>query len=224
MEEEIVRFEPMTFVDEVSQTEWATADLIDKLKVVQTNEVFKDLSNVLPDRWNIFRVLKTLRPADVKVVILGQDPYPRRGDGCGLCFSFEGSVRALPASLINIYQELSDEGFEPPRNGDLSHWQEQGVLLLNTSLTVRVGTPNSHTNIWKGFAGLILKQIPKGYVALLWGNDAKSYTSLIQAGGGTCLNAVHPSPMSAHKGFFGCNHFVQCNDLLKKMGKEPVQW
>jgi uracil-DNA glycosylase len=223
MEDQSVTFSPLTFTEEVAQTPWASQSLITSLTRIQDDERLQNLTRVLPERQKIFRVFRGLSPEEVKVVILGQDPYPTPGHACGLCFSYENKG-APPKSLINIHKELRAEGFSIEGDGNFSGWFNQGVLLLNTALTVEVGTPGSHLGIWDGFTELVLEQIPKNYVALLWGKQAQKYEGVIKKGGGVVLKAGHPSPQNLHGGFLGCGHFTICNEQLKKMGREPIEW
>jgi uracil-DNA glycosylase len=165
--------------------------------------------------------------ADVRVLIVGQDPYPTPGHPIGLCFAVERHVRPLPGSLRNIYQELrTDVGIEPPEHGDLSAWTSSGVLVLNRCLTVRPGAPASHRN--KGWEAVtdqaIRAMVSRGtpLVAILWGRDAQTLRPLL--GGTPVVASAHPSPLSASGGFFGSRPFSRANDLLVAQGAEPVDW
>lgn len=163
----------------------------------------------------------------VKVVILGQDPYHNPGEAMGLCFSVPQGVRT-PPSLVNIYKELQSElGFQPPKHGDLSHWAEQGVLLLNAILTVEARQPASHQKIgWQTFTDAVIQAISQhsdGVVFLLWGNFAKSKKPLIDDSKHYVLEAAHPSPLAGNA-FQGCGHFAYTNEILKKQGKGPIDW
>lgn len=183
---------------------------------------------IYPDMYNIFNALKFTSYNDVKVVILGQDPYHGENQAHGLAFSVQKGI-ATPKSLINIYKELHDDcGCYIPNNGYLKKWADQGVLLLNTALTVRAGEPNSHKDKgWEIFTDRLIELLNKredGIVFLLWGANAKSKTSLITAPQHHVLCAPHPSPLSASRGFFGCRHFSGANKLLLSMGKEPIDW
>lgn len=170
-----------------------------------------------------------LTPFDqVKVVILGQDPYHGSGQAHGLCFSVQKGIR-LPPSLQNIYKELrEDTGFIPPPHGCLEDWARQGVLMLNTSLTVEAGQPMSHAQIgWEQFTNAVIRKISEqknGVVFLLWGNFARQKESLIDTQKHFVLKAAHPSPFSAHSGFFGCRHFSNTNALLQQQGLSPINW
>lgn len=164
---------------------------------------------------------------DVRVLIVGQDPYPTPGHPIGLSFAVAPDVRPLPKSLINIYREYCDDlGHPAPSNGDLTPWAEQGVLLLNRSLTVRPGSPNSHKGKgWEEVTEQAIRALAargKPMVAILWGSNARSLKPLL--GGVPCLESVHPSPLSAHNGFFGSRPFSRANELLQRQGAEPVDW
>lgn len=166
---------------------------------------------------------------DIKVVILGQDPYHNPGQAHGLCFSVPKGV-APPPSLVNMYKELSSDipGFETPKHGYLDGWAQQGVLLLNACLTVRANSPNSHKDQgWEQLTDAVIKYISengRSVVFLLWGSYAQKKGSVVDKKKHHILKTVHPSPLSAHRGFFGCKHFSQCNEFLKKMGKKPIDW
>lgn len=183
---------------------------------------------VYPDMYDIFNALKYTAYQDVKVVILGQDPYHGPGQAHGLCFSVKRGVKA-PPSLMNIFAEIqSDLGIQPPSHGELTSWTRQGVLLLNTVLTVREHSPNSHKDIgWQIFTDRIielLNQREKPIVFLLWGANAKSKTALITAPQHKILSCAHPSPFSARNGFFGCRHFSKANAFLAEHGMTPIDW
>jgi len=182
---------------------------------------------VYPDMANIFQALKSTSYEDVKVVILGQDPYHGPNQGHGLAFSVMPGISS-PPSLINIFKEIVDDvGGFIPNNGNLTSWTNQGILLLNTVLTVRSGIPNSHKNRgWEIFTDKIINKLSereKPIVFLLWGNYAKEKLKLI-ANHHYVLTAPHPSPFSARYGFFGCKHFSQTNDILKKQGFTEINW
>ena len=165
----------------------------------------------------------------LKVVLLGQDPYHGPGQAHGLCFSVQDGVPP-PPSLINIFKEIeADIGLTMPVNkGNLTHWAKQGVLLLNTALTVRANEPASHPTIgWTVFTDAVIKKISEmksGIVFLLWGNHAKEKQALIDGNKHFVLKAAHPSPFSVNKGFFGCKHFSKTNALLVQEGKDPIDW
>jgi uracil-DNA glycosylase len=183
---------------------------------------------IYPEHENIFQALK-LTPFDqVKVVILGQDPYHGPKQAHGLCFSVQEGVPP-PPSLKNIFQELkNDLGIEIPTHGNLEKWAKQGVLLLNTCLTVESGKPQSHANIgWEKFTDKIIQVINEhktGVIFLLWGAPAQRKAELIDQTKHKILKAPHPSPLSAHRGFLGCRHFSKTNHLLREMGKTEIDW
>lgn len=164
----------------------------------------------------------------VKVVLLGQDPYHNREQAHGLSFSVPKGI-PKPPSLINIFKELeNDLGISSPMHGDLEKWAEQGVMLLNATLTVRQNEPGSHSKIgWINFTDAVIKKISdekKGIVFLLWGRFAQDKQALIDETKHYVLKAAHPSPFSADKGFFGCGHFSKTNELLMKQGEQPIDW
>lgn len=183
---------------------------------------------VYPDMHDIFNALRYTSYSAVKAVILGQDPYHGPGQAHGLCFSVRRGV-APPPSLINIFKELqSDLGIDPPPHGELTEWAQNGVLLLNTVLTVRKGQPNSHKGMgWEFLTDRIIELLdarPQPIVFLLWGANARSKDRLIQNPRHLKLTAAHPSPLSAYNGFFGCRHFSKANDFLCKNAIEPINW
>ncbi len=184
--------------------------------------------NIYPKGPHIFNAF-ALTPFDnVKVVLLGQDPYHNPGQAHGLCFSVPDQV-PLPPSLINIFKELkASTGTDRGSSGNLSGWAQQGVLLLNTSLTVRKNEPMSHSKIgWEKFTDAVIQLISEksnGVVFLLWGAFARSKQLLIDSSRHYILTAAHPSPLSAHNGFFGCGHFPKTNELLIAQGKDPIDW
>ncbi|MFD2886062.1 uracil-DNA glycosylase [Chitinophaga cymbidii] len=189
----------------------------------------KALNKVIYPPGNlIFNAFEKTPFNDVKVVILGQDPYHGPGQAHGLCFSVQKGVKP-PPSLVNIYKELNkDVGIPIPETGDLTKWAEHGVLLLNAMLTVRNGEPASHSKIgWESFTDAVIRKISdlkEGVVFMLWGKFAQDKQVLIDATRHYILKAAHPSPFSADKGFFGCRHFSKANELLVKDGKAPVDW
>jgi uracil-DNA glycosylase len=180
----------------------------------------------LPSGDNVLRAFK--QPfADVRVLIVGQDPYPTPGHPIGLCFSVAPDVRPLPKSLVNIFQEYSEDlGHPAPSNGDLGPWTERGVLLLNRALTVAPGRPNSHQGKgWEEVTEQAIKALAaRGgpMVAILWGRNARNLKPLLSPV--PCIESAHPSPLSAHNGFFGSRPFSQANALLEEQGGEPVDW
>lgn len=182
---------------------------------------------VYPPKQRVFSALKTTPYSDVKAVILGQDPYHGEGQAHGLAFSVQPGVQP-PPSLVNIFKEINDEyGTHLGKNGCLISWAKQGVLLLNTVLTVRQGQANSHKGQgWETFTDRIIralndKQTP--VVFMLWGSNARSKKSLITSPRHLVLETVHPSPLSAYNGFFGCGHFKKCNDFLREF-TTPIDW
>lgn len=183
---------------------------------------------IYPSMYDIFNAFKYTDFDDVKVVILGQDPYHGEGEAHGLAFSVKKGI-AIPPSLRNIYRELHDSlGCYIPNNGYLEKWARQGVLLLNTSLTVRKDMANSHRNVgWEILTDKVIKALnerEKPVIFMLWGSNAKAKSMLIDRSKHIVLMSVHPSPLSANRGFFGCNHFKIANDELVKMGEKPIDW
>lgn len=183
---------------------------------------------IYPDMYHIFNALKSTPYAKVKVVILGQDPYHGPGQAHGLCFSVQPGVEP-PPSLCNIYRELADDiGMPRPKGGYLQSWADQGVLLLNTTLTVRAGSPQSHKGHgWETFTDAVIRSLNDAdhpIVFLLWGGNARSKKSLITNPHHLILETVHPSPLSAYNGFFGCKHFSKCNRFLADNGMTPIRW
>ena len=183
---------------------------------------------VYPSMYDIFNAFKATPYNKVKAVILGQDPYHEPGQAHGLCFSVKEGV-ALPPSLINIYKELnSDLGIEPCKHGNLTKWAESGVLLLNTTMTVRRGQANSHKNCgWTWFTDEVIKILSareKPMVFILWGGNARSKKSLIDREKHLVLESAHPSPLSAYNGFFGSRPFSKTNKFLANIGETPIEW
>lgn len=183
---------------------------------------------IYPNMFDIFNALKYTAYEDVKVVIIGQDPYHEEGQAHGLCFSVKENV-PFPPSLKNIFKELnSDLNIPIPQNGDLTKWAKQGVLLLNTCLTVRAHYANSHKG--KGWEILtnkiieLLNERKQPVIFLLWGNDAKTKKQLITNPIHYVLEAAHPSPLSAYNGFFGCKHFSKVNAILKENNIKEIDW
>lgn len=180
----------------------------------------------LPAGPNVLRAFS--RPlADVRVLIVGQDPYPTPGHAVGLSFSVDAGVRPLPRSLVNIFAELdSDLGIAPSAHGDLSHWFDQGVLLLNRVLTVRPGAAGSHRGKgWEQVTQLAIEAlVERGgpLVAILWGRDAQSLTPML--GGVPIIASAHPSPLSARAGFFGSRPFSRANEELRRQNAAPIDW
>ncbi len=180
---------------------------------------------VLPEPKNFFRAFDLCELNKVKVVIIGQDPYHTPGVPNGLAFSVNKNQK-LPPSLINIYRELESDLGVKNSSGDLSAWSRQGVLLLNTCLSVCAGLPASHSNIgWENFTNAAIEEIQKkkNIIFLLWGKHAQQKKAFIQEDN-FILEAAHPSPLSANNGFFGCNHFSKTNNLLTSLGSDPIDW
>lgn len=183
---------------------------------------------IYPSMFDIFNSMKITAFNEVKVVLLGQDPYHNQGQAMGLSFSVPKGVDK-PPSLVNMFKELNAE-LQIPINesGDLTGWAKQGVLLLNTVLTVREHQANSHKGKgWEQFTDGVIKTISdkkEGVVFLLWGANARSKKQLIDAKKHLILECAHPSPLSAYNGFFGCGHFIKTNEYLLKVGKSPIDW
>ena len=183
---------------------------------------------IFPPASDIFNAFDFTPLSEVKVVILGQDPYHGDGQAHGLCFSVKPEVET-PPSLVNIYKELnSDVGCYIPNNGYLEKWAKQGVLMLNTVLTVRAHSANSHQGKgWEKFTDAIIEAVneqDRPIVYLLWGRPAQTKIPMLNNPKHLILKAPHPSPFSADKGFFGCRHFSQTNEFLKSHGEEPIDW
>lgn len=186
------------------------------------DQIFETLdSEIAPRRSEVFRAFR--RPIeDVKVLILGQDPYPGVGVADGLAFS-SYSGNPIPASLRNIFKEYSEDlGLPSPHNPDLTPWSEKGVLLLNRTLTTSVGERNVHARQgWSSLTEAVARALgERDVVAILWGNSARSFAPLFT----NVIETVHPSPLSASKGFFGSRPFSRANELLRKQGREPIDW
>ena len=183
---------------------------------------------VYPPRNKIFSALTACDIKDVKVVILGQDPYHEEGQAHGMCFSVLPGVE-IPPSLKNIYKEIQNElGIAPPNHGCLMGWAKQGVLLLNTTLTVREHQANSHAGFgWQRFTDRIIEEVNRQdnpVVFMLWGRNAMEKEKLIDAKRHYVLKSAHPSPLSAYNGFFGNGHFKKANEFLKSMGRGEIDW
>lgn len=186
-----------------------------------------DKKIIYPKTVNVFQAFNLTPFDNVKVVILGQDPYHGPNQAHGLCFSVQEGVR-LPPSLVNIYKELqSDLGIPPAKTGCLTHWAEQGVLLLNSVLTVEQGKAASHQGRgWEEFTDKVIHVLNErsGLVFMLWGAYAQRKGQFIDTKRHCVLKAPHPSPFSAHTGFLGCKHFSKANDYLVSQGKTPIDW
>jgi len=187
---------------------------------------------IFPKGNDWFRALDLTPLEDVRVVILGQDPYHGEGQAHGLCFSVQPGVRT-PPSLVNIYKEMqSDLGIPPARHGFLEHWASQGVLLLNAVLTVQMSMAASHQGRgWERFTDAVIRLVnarPEPVVFMLWGSYAQKKAAFVDSvdkgGRHLVLKAAHPSPLSAHSGFFGCGHFSKANAFLKAHGQKPIDW
>ena len=186
------------------------------------------LHTVYPSMYDIFNAFKITPYKSIKAVILGQDPYHEPGQAHGLCFSVKEGTK-LPPSLVNIYKELdSDLGIKPSQSGDLTAWAKQGVLLLNTTLTVRRGVANSHSKCgWTEFTDEVIRKISereKPVVFILWGGNARAKKSLIDLSRHYVIESAHPSPLSCYNGFFGSKPFSRTNEILKSIGETPIDW
>ncbi len=182
----------------------------------------------LPAGENVLRAF-TFPFEAVRVLIVGQDPYPTPGHAVGLSFSVAPDVRPVPRSLVNIFTEYgADLGYPVPANGDLSPWARRGVMLLNRVLTVRPGEPASHRRKgWEAVTECAIRALvarPQPLVAVLWGRDAQTLKPMLTEGGCACIESVHPSPLSASRGFFGSKPFSRANELLTQLGAEPIDW
>lgn len=215
-----------------------TNDWLDVLNEQFSKEYYRKLYNyvkaeygkcvVYPSANDIFNAFHFTPLSEVKVVILGQDPYHGPGQAHGLCFSVKKDID-IPPSLVNIYKELnSDIGCYIPNNGYLEKWARQGVLLLNTVLTVRAGAANSHRGIgWETFTDAVIQAVnneDRPIVYMLWGRPARMKKEMLNNPKHLILEAAHPSPLSAHKGFFGTRHFSQANRFLSENGMEEIDW
>lgn len=185
-------------------------------------------STIYPPASLIFNAFNLCPMDKIKVVIIGQDPYHEPGQAHGLCFSVNDGVK-FPPSLQNIYKEIASEYNRPmPQSGNLTRWAEQGVLLLNATLTVRAHLAASHQGKgWETFTDNVIKEVNdrcQNIVFLLWGSYAQKKEAYIDKSKHCVLKAAHPSPLSAYRGFFGCNHFILANNYLRKCGKEEIVW
>lgn len=183
---------------------------------------------VYPDMHDIFNCFRYTPYDKVKVVLLGQDPYHNEGQAHGLCFSVPDGIQK-PPSLVNMLKELKDDlGYPEPRNGDLSKWAHEGVLLMNTALTVRAHQANSHANCgWSWFTDSVIQLLNRekqNLVFILWGGNARRKAPFIDRNKHLILECAHPSPLSAYNGFFGCRHFSKTNDYLEQHGIAPIDW
>ena len=196
-------------------------EFVDKEQLREISDNLK--TGFIPDEENIFRALQ-LPPNEVKVVIVGQDPYPNPRYAMGLAFSIPAGVVPLPQSLKNIFAEIKSDLNIDRTNGDLSDWANQGVLLLNRSLTVETGKSNSHSDIgWQELTAKIIEIVANlGAVAILWGNDAQKMSHLFSDS--DVFKSAHPSPLSAYRGFFGSKPFSKVNRRLEEKGLAPIKW
>lgn len=184
--------------------------------------------SIFPPENKLFAAFDHCELHDLKVVILGQDPYHGDGQANGLCFSVSDGIKS-PPSLVNIFKEIQDDlGIPIPKNGNLERWATQGVLLLNATLTVRANEPGSHQNRgWEQFTDEVIRTLSnskENLVFILWGAFAQKKEALIDAKKHFILKAAHPSPFSAYKGFLGCGHFSKTNDYLNKLGLKEIVW
>lgn len=186
----------------------------------------QETRQILPPEAQRFAALDACAPGEVRVVILGQDPYPTPGHAHGLSFSVEPDVRPLPRSLTNIYKELQEEFGAVPPNGDLRFWARQGVLLLNTALSVPAGNAGAHAKLgWSKLTAQVLEALsdqPRAFI--LWGGHAQKFAPHIHGDDHLILTSAHPSPLSARRGFFGSRPFSRVNDWLKARGETPINW
>ncbi len=183
---------------------------------------------VYPDMYDLYNCFRFTPYEKVRVVLLGQDPYHEPGQAHGLCFSVKDGVRK-PPSLENMLKELQDDlGFPPPKSGNLTKWAKEGVLLLNSSLSVRAHAANSHSGCgWSWFTDSVISLLSdkkEHLVFLLWGGNARKKAALIDRRKHLILECAHPSPLSAYNGFFGCRHFSKTNEYLKAHGLPPIDW
>lgn len=200
-------------------------ELVQRVKLL-----YQEFPNkIFPKGNEIFAAFDACPFEQVNVVILGQDPYPTKGHAHGLCFSVETDVKPFPKSLLNIFKEISDDcGSAIPENGNLVRWAKQGVFLLNSVLTVEEGKPDSHKGIgWELFTDAVIRKLndkKEGIVFLLWGSKAIAKADFIDKRKHLVLTSVHPSPLSSHRGFFGCKHFSKTNEFLRMIGKKEIEW
>lgn len=207
------------------QDEW-NQDYFKKLSEFVHHEY--ETKDIYPPKDKVFSAFENCDYKDVKVVILGQDPYHEPNQAHGMCFSVNPGIK-IPPSLVNMYKELHEDcGCYIPNNGYLMPWSKQGVFLLNTVMTVERGKANSHAKKgWEIFTDHTIQKInekDESVVFLLWGNNARSKADMIDKNKHLVLECAHPSPLSAYHGFFGCKHFSKTNAFLKEHGKEPINW
>ena len=211
--------------DEILRDDFAAPSYLKLREFLKEEYASRRIFPPMNDIYNCFRLTPF---SAVKAVILGQDPYHNPGQAMGLSFSVPEGVQP-PPSLVNIYKELQDElGIPPAQSGDLTKWARRGVLLLNTALTVRAYSANSHRGRgWEIFTDSVIKKLSAGrenLVFFLWGGNARGKKSLIDGKKHLVLECAHPSPLSAFAGFFGCGHFKKCNEYLAAHGIEPIDW
>lgn len=211
--------------DEILKDEFSSKYYLNLREFLKTEYSSK---TIYPSMYDIFNSMKRTAFKDIKVVLLGQDPYHNEGQAMGLSFSVPDGIEK-PPSLVNMFKELEKEtGLPVPKSGDLTGWAKQGVLLLNTVLTVRAHQANSHKGKgWENFTDSIIKKISdkkEHVVFLLWGGNARSKKPLIDGKKHLILECAHPSPLSAYNGFFGCGHYVKTNEYLKSFGIDPIDW
>ena len=211
--------------DEVLKDEFSSPSYLTLREFLKTEYSTK---TIYPSMYDIFNSMKSTDFDDIKVVILGQDPYHEEGQAMGLSFSVPKGEK-IPPSLVNIYKEITSEtGLSMPSHGDLTGWANQGVLLLNAVLTVRAHQANSHKGKgWENFTDAIIKKISslkENVVFLLWGRNARDKKVFIDTKKHLVLECAHPSPLSAYNGFFGCNHFNKTNEYLSNHNKTPIDW
>lgn len=183
---------------------------------------------VYPDMYDLYNCFRFTPFSSLRAVILGQDPYHNEGQAHGLCFSVKDGIQP-PPSLVNIYKELkADLGYDPPQSGNLTKWANEGVLLMNTALTVRAHQANSHAKCgWSWFTDSVIRIVSEkkaNVVFILWGGNARSKKPLIDQSKHLILECAHPSPLSAYNGFFGCKHFSKANAYLTSHGLPPIDW
>lgn len=211
--------------DEILRDDFAAPSYLKLREFLKEEYASRRIFPPMNDIYNCFRLTPF---SAVKAVILGQDPYHNPGQAMGLSFSVPEGVQP-PPSLVNIYKELQEElGIPPAQSGDLTKWARRGVLLLNTALTVRAYSANSHRGRgWEIFTDSVIKKLSDGrenLVFFLWGGNARGKKSLIDGKKHLVLECAHPSPLSAFAGFFGCGHFKKCNEYLAAHGIEPIDW
>ncbi|MEG3134617.1 uracil-DNA glycosylase [Rouxiella sp. T17] len=217
---------PLTWHDVIGQ-EKQQSYFVDTLKFVANERA--EGKTIYPPQEDVFNAFRSTEFSQVKVVILGQDPYHGPNQAHGLSFSVRPGIPA-PPSLVNIYKELTTDipGFVRPNHGYLQSWADQGVLLLNTVLTVEAGKAHSHAKLgWETFTDKVIENLNahrEGVVFMLWGSHAQKKGSIIDTARHHVLKAPHPSPLSAHRGFLGCQHFSTANQLLEEQGLSPIDW